>query len=68
MKATLIAMSKLVEHFYIHRAIYLMFSGIGCILSYVYANYGFQTSLLLVGILLMITSMIVEINKVSRKR
>ena len=68
MKATLIAISRLVEHFYIHRANYLMFSGISCILSYVYANYGFQTSLLLVGILLMITSMIVEINKVSRKR
>lgn len=68
MKATLIAMSRLIEHFYVHRANYLMFSGIGCILSYVYANYGFQTSLLLVGILLTITSMIIEINKVSRKR
>lgn len=68
MKATLIAISRLIEHFYVHRVNYLMFAGIGCILSYVYANYGFQTSLLLVGILLTITSMIIEINKVSKKK
>ena len=68
MKSTLMAISKLVKHFYVNRTNYLMFAGVGCILSYVYTNYGFQTSLLLVGILLIITSMIIEINKISKKR
>lgn len=68
MKSTVLAMSKIFEHLYKNRSNYFMLIGLLCILSYVYSNYGFQTSLLFVGVLLILTSLIVEINSLSNRR
>ena len=68
MKMTVIAMSHLLDHLYKNRSNYLMFIGLACIMKYVYNIYGFQTLLLSFGVLLILTSLIIEINKVSTKK
>lgn len=63
MKLIIMIMSKLLEHIYNNVSSYLMLLGFGCILSYVYSTFGFQASLLLTGILLIIISVMIELNK-----
>lgn len=68
MKMTVIALSQLLKHLYNNASSYLMFVGLACIMKYIFNMYGFQTLLLSFGVLLILTSLIIEINKVSTKK
>lgn len=68
MKSMIRATKMIIKHLYFNASNYLLSIGTICIVSYVYMIYGFQTSLLLVGILLIIASMIIELNRHSTKK
>lgn len=68
MKSTMKAMKMIIKHLYLNASNYLLSIGSMCVISYVYMIYGFQTSLLLVGILLIIASIIIELNRHSTKK
>lgn len=68
MKMTVIAIAELMKHLYKNASTYLMTIGLACIMRYIFIMYGFQTLLLSFGVLLILASLIIEINKVSTKK
>jgi len=68
MKATIIAISNLMKHIHDNVSSYLMLLGIVFISIYIDSICGFKTLLLFIGILLVITSLIIEMNNISNKK
>lgn len=68
MKSIMKAISMLLEHFYKNRSNYCLIIGVFFVLKYIYTIYGLETLFLLIGILLILTSFIIEANKLSNRR
>lgn len=67
MKNILTAISVFFEHIYKNFSNYCLFLGLGTILYYVFITYGFSKTILGIGIILVLTAIISELNRGSKR-
>lgn len=68
MKSIVKTFSMLFAHIYKNRSNYCLSVGVFFVLRYIYTIYGLETLFLLIGLLLILTSFIIEANKLSNRR
>ena len=58
----------LLKHIVLNVSNYALLIGIGCILYFIHYKYGTPTTILSVGVLLVATSIVIEVNKKNVKK
>ena len=67
MNKILFAISVILSHLFKNLSNYLLFLGISLVLYYTYVEYGFYSCLLSVGIISILASIVIELNKLNNK-
>lgn len=67
MNKTLIALGIVLSHLMRNISNYLLCIGLFLVIYYIYIEYGFNSALLSVGIISILTSMVNELNKLNSK-
>ena len=68
MNKVVIAFISVVQHFIKNISNYSLFAGLALVLNFVFKKYGIDIVLLSVGVLLIATSFVLEINNINGKK
>lgn len=68
MNKVLIALGIIISHLIKNLSNYLLFIGLFLVIYYIYTQFGFDSTLLSIGILCILTSIINELNKKPQRK